>query len=110
MATPSDEEKLNETPPKKKGRGETASTIGRMVAYSHIAYVFIGAFGLPSAAGIWIDSQAATTPWGTILGVTLGLILSTIVAYREVRSTGSKLSGPTKSHPPGEDEGRKDES
>lgn len=87
--------------PAEKKRG-TASTWGRMIAISHVGYTFIGAFGIPTAIGVWIDAKTGSSPWGVIGGVTLGLVLSTVLAWRETRSTGARISphSPRRGTPP----------
>ena len=70
------------------------SGLGKWIAASQVAYTFLGTFGIPTALGVWLDHEWATRPWGTVIGLGVGLSLATALAYRQTLAASARRSAP----------------
>lgn len=64
--------------------GDARSGLAKYARYSQVAWTFIGSFGVPTAIGVWIDTEAGSSPWGTVIGLFAGLSVATWLTMREM--------------------------
>ena len=64
----------------------TLKTIGQL---STIGLAFVFALMLGFGAGYWIDMQAGTKPWGSLLGFALGLAAGILNVVRTMQAVSA---------------------
>ncbi len=58
----------------------------RMIgALSTVGLSLVLAIVLGTAAGVWIDRQAGSSPWGFLIGFALGLVAGILNVFRATR-------------------------
>ena len=67
-------------------------TIGPIALIFQLGAIIIVATMLPLLIGLWLDSRLNTTPWITLVGLVLGIVLAVTSVYRTISSSYKKLS------------------
>ena len=84
--------------------GDKRDRLNLARAYS-IGFNFVAAFGVFALIGYWVDSNWDSSPWGLIVGATLGLIGG---MYNLIRQSAEAFKPPkppdqgSNDNPPGE--------
>ncbi|MCL4396429.1 MAG: AtpZ/AtpI family protein [Chloroflexi bacterium] len=67
-------------------------TIGPIALIIQLGGTIVTATMLPLLGGLWLDARFGTTPWLTLLGLGVGVILAVAAVYSIVSATFKNLS------------------
>lgn len=74
-----------------KGQGESiASSYSKAGPYLDASWQLIGAVGLWSLVGWYLDGKLHTTPWLLVTGAVLGVALGFYLFFRSLMAIGKK--------------------
>jgi len=65
-----------------------------MALIMRLGAIVVGAVFLPLALGLLIDNRFGTSPFGLLIGMLLGVVISTIGVYRAVKQVYEQYSSP----------------
>lgn len=69
-------------------------TIGPMALIMRLGAIVVAAVFLPLALGLLVDSRFGTSPFGLLIGMLLGVVISIIGVYRAVQQAYEQYSPP----------------